>query len=337
MAKIVYPPRIKKGDTIGVTATSKGVTEEHYKKLEKAYDNLLKLGYKHIETNNVRKMYKMASSDGKTRAKEFMELWKNKEISLITNIVGGYFLIEMLPYLDKDVFINSTPKWTNGFSDSSILLFYLTTNFNIATVHAPSSYFYGVEELNAPLINGIKILEDGNTSVQESFELYEKERFDHRDKFAPTEKVEYKHLYNKTKDKIVGRLIGGNVLSLSYLMGSDADNVVKFCSQFEEGIIWYLEDCSLPVANFYLTLLQMKNNGWFKNANGFIIGRTMLKEDYYDFTYEDAMHRVFDDMNVPVIYDIDVGHVEPQWTMINGAYAEFEYNDGKGKIIQKLI
>ena len=59
-----------------------------------------------------------------------------------------------------------------------------------------------------------------------------------------------------------------------------------------------------------------------------------IKEDMKDFTYLDVLHKIFDDMNVPVIYDIDFGHLAPQWTIINGSYAEFEYENGKGKIKQ---
>ena len=86
----------------------------------------------------------------------------------------------------------------------------------------------------------------------------------------------------------------------------------------------------MSVPDFYRSLWQMKEAGWFANANGFLIGRTMSSEAKDDFTYEDAMHQIFDEMNVPVIYDVDFGHVAPQWTMVNGALAKFQYHDGKG-------
>ena len=41
-----------------------------------------------------------------------------------------------------------------------------------------------------------------------------------------------------------------------------------------------------------------------------------------------------DELSVPVIYDIDCGHVPPQMTVINGAYAEIEVENGKGQIKQ---
>ena len=38
-----------------------------------------------------------------------------------------------------------------------------------------------------------------------------------------------------------------------------------------------------------------------------------------------------------IIYDVDIGHIPPQITCINGAYGEFEYINGKGILKQKYI
>ena len=38
-----------------------------------------------------------------------------------------------------------------------------------------------------------------------------------------------------------------------------------------------------------------------------------------------------------VFYDVDIGHLPPQWIMINGSYGEFKFIDGKGELIQKMI
>jgi len=343
---IIYPEKIKSGYVIGTTATSNGVrSEKNVIKLDNALKNLKELGFNGIETKNTRTLYKISSSDGKTRAKEFMELWKNKDVKWIIATRGGEFLIEMLPYLDRDTIINNTCKWVQGFSDTSLLLHYLTTNFNIATAHAENIGDFAMRKLDKSLLKNIEILENCEESIQDSFELYDNSEFEtddekNEDYLAPyslTEKVEYKHLYNKKEDKIQGRMIGGCIDSISQLMGTKLDNTINFCNQFEEGMLWYLENCELKVQSLYRTLLQMKNNGWFENASGFIFGRTASSEPLDDFTYEDVLHKICDDFNVPVIYDVDVGHIAPQWTIINGAYGEFEYNNGKGKIKQKMI
>ena len=81
----------------------------------------------------------------------------------------------------------------------------------------------------------------------------------------------------------------------------------------------------------------MKQAGWFDNANGFLIGRTAVKKEMFDFTYEDALHMAFDDIGVPVFYDVDIGHLPPQWIMVNGSLGEFTFNTDNSKLIQKMI
>ena len=75
-----YPEKLKKGDTIGICAPSGGISEkEDITKLELAENQLIKMGYKIIETKSVRKEAKGRSASGKERAKEFMELLENEE------------------------------------------------------------------------------------------------------------------------------------------------------------------------------------------------------------------------------------------------------------------
>ena len=337
---IKYPKSIKKKDTIGITATSMGIVD-NINKLEKAYENVEMLGYKVVETSNVRTNSKFVSSDGKTRAYEFIKLWKNKNINMISQLVGGEFLMEMLPFIDKDDILSNEPKWVTGYSDSSLLNYYLTTNFNIATVTCSNILSFGMQKPHKSLLKQFEFLEGVDKFVQESYELYEKEKFP-RDiniihpSYNLTDKVEYKNLYDGSNVKIEGRLIGGCIDVIFHLLGTPFDNTVNFCNQFEEGMLWYLENCELQITELYRVLWQMKQAGWFKNANGFIVGRTRSDLSMEDLEYTDVLHKVFDDMNVSVIYDVDFGHVAPQWTMVNGAFASFEYEKGKGKIILEM-
>jgi muramoyltetrapeptide carboxypeptidase LdcA involved in peptidoglycan recycling len=339
---IKYPKKINKNDIIGVTATSFGQTEKYY---ADRFDNAIKylkgLGYDIKETANVRTMSKLVSSDAKTRAKEFMELWKDDEISCIAQVAGGELLMEILPHIDAEVINNYSPKWVFGYSDSSLFNFFLTTNFNVASLTCDNIPSFGMEPVHKSILDILSILEGKDVIIQDSFELYEgvsiaREERVFNEAYDLTDKVEYKHLYNKNLDKISGRLIGGCIDVLLQLLGMPYDNTKKFCKQFD-GMIWYLENCELSLPSLYRGLWQMKQAGWFDNANGFLIGRTASKESYMDFEYLDALHKIFDDMNVPVIYDVDIGHIPPQFAMINGSEAEFEYNNGKGKLLQTII
>lgn len=333
---MIYPEFLKKGDTFGVTATSSGLRNEiDAITLDNAKKNLEEIGYKVMETPNVRMCQKLVSSSGEERAKEFYELWCNDEVKHIIAASGGEFLMEMLPWLNQYQLNEKKPKWVQGYSDTSLLLFYLTTKYHIATVHATNYGGYGRKEIHKSFQNTLEMLSNNETKMQNSYAMYEANPINWQEgkEFelpVLDTKVEYKNLYNEPCVKIQGRLIGGCMDVLKVLLGTSYDYTKQFCSQYDEGMIWYLENCEMNVCDLYRALWQMREAGWFENAKGFLIGRTRSSIAVKDFTYEDALHQALDDINVPVIYDIDVGHTQPQWTMINGSRAEFEYANGKG-------
>ena len=341
---MIYPAYLKKGDTIGVTATSsglRGTVDERL--LENAIANLKEAGYLVVATKNVyHQSEKLVSASAEERAKQFYELYCSPEVKHIVAASGGEFLMEILPWLEKYHLEEKEPKWVQGFSDTSLLLFYLTTKYHIATVHGTNFGGYGRKEIIASFRQPLFMASTSDESMQESFDMYEATpiNWEEGKEFELPRldtKVEYKNLYGNAPVKISGRLIGGCLDVLKTIIGTPYDYAKEFCSQFSEGMIWYLENCEMNVCDFYRTLWQMREAGWFANSNGFLIGRTRSKEEVHGFTYEDALHQAFDALQVPVIYDIDVGHTQLQWTIMNGSYAEFEYANGKGSILQKKI
>lgn len=337
---IRYPNKVNENDTIGITAISSAA---NILKVEAAENNLKKLGFNIKETKNVRTQDKLVSSSGKTRADEFMSFWKDNEISHIIAARGGEFAMEMLPYLHeyKEELLNTLPKWMQGYSDTSVINFYLTTNYNIATVHAQNLGDYAMRNLHSSLIDTLNMVKLGENEeyVQQSFDKYSK-RDDGDDIEAEYELVyenEYKMVGNDNKCKVCGRIIGGCIDVIKTVIGTPYDNVKQFCNQFDEGMLWCIENCELSVPDLYRALWQMREAGWFNNVNAFLIGRTYSKEEVDSYTYLNAIEDALSPLNVPIIYDIDIGHVPPQITFVNGAYGEFEYTNGKGKFIQKYI
>ncbi len=332
---IKYPRPIKPNDTIGVTATSSGVVEkEDILKLDLAISNLENLGFTIKETKNVRTNSKFVSSSPEERAKEFMNLYQDNNISMIAQVRGGEFLMEMIPYLDKNILKKSNPKWITGYSDSSLLNFYLTTNFNIATVTSMNIFKFGMPKLDPSLLLHLEVLKANDKIIQDNFKYYEEER-NLDNSFNLTKKVIYKSLYKEESITLKGRLIGGCIEAIATIIGTKYDNTTKFISEFPEGILWYLEDFMANPLDLYRLLWQMKESGWFQNSNGFLIGRTRALKEVEDFTYLDALHKVFDDLNVPVIYDVDIGHLMPTITIINGSLGTFKYKNHKGILIME--
>ena len=332
---MIYPEFIKKGDTIGVSAPSNGITSDvKVRELNMAIKKLNEKGYQILEAPHVRTNEDYASSDAKTRAKELESLYKNQEVQAIICATGGEFLLEMLSFFDFSVVQNNL-KWLQGYSDPTGLLFTITTNYDIATIYGHNFAGFGMDRWHESLTNNLEILE-GNLILQKSFSMYEGtwvERVLGTEDYTLDTPVYWKNLNGEKEISIQGRMIGGCIDILAELFGTRFDKTREFIEKYkDDGIIWYFDNCELSMEDMVRTLWKFKDNGWFKYAQGIIFGRSATNYSNMGMMMEDAIKRVLGDLELPIILDADIGHVPPRMTIINGAYTTVICKDGKGTL-----
>lgn len=330
-----YPDFLKEGDYIGITAPSKGIDID-YKilELDNAKLNLEKMGYKTKETGNVRTCNKGRSSAPKERAKQFMELWENDDVSAIICAAGGDFACEMLDYLDFEYLKNTKPKWIQGFSDITNIGFVFTTNLDIATIYGENIRDYGMNELHKTLTDSIELME-GKEIIQNSFKFCEP-KFVEKDTFASyklTEKTAWKNLNGEEKINFSGRCIGGCFDVIINLIGTKYDKVNDYIEKYKsDGIVWFFDIFDMSTPQVFCHLWQMKNAGYFEYCNGIIFGRPLIIREDYEISFEKSIKDALDGLNIPIIYDADIGHIPPQIPIVNGAILEVICQSGNGKI-----
>ena len=334
-----YPQFIKKGDTIGITAPSSGIVKESkLLRLDNAEKNIEKLGYRYIETKNVRTDEKGRSSLAIDRANQFVELLKNDDVKSIIMASGGDFLADILEFLDFENLKKLKPKWIQGYSDITTLSFLFTTILDIATIYGQNVCDYGMEPLFKNLTDSIKIME-GQEVIQESFEKYEEDYKDDNPyaTYNLTKEDIWKNLNNEEKIHFKGRSIGGCFDCIINLIGTKYDKINEYIERYkQDGIIWFLEVYEMTSPQVYLHLLQMKNAGYFKNCKGIIFGRPLFIREDYDIKFYEAVKDALGDLNIPIIYDADIGHVSPQMAIVNGAILDIESKKGKG-IVKTIL
>ncbi len=72
---------------------------------------------------------------------------------------------------------------------------------------------------------------------------------------------------------------------------------------------------------------QMKHAGWFAHVKAFLIGRPAVYGQ--ELMGLDQYHAVWDllkDYGVPVIMDVDIGHLAPMMPLVCGSYATVQVN-----------
>lgn len=329
---ITYPI-LPKGATIGVTAPSSGVPEELHGLVKQAVGRLEEKGYQVVCGDTVWTDDKTRSAPATTRAAEFMEMMMNDTIDAIIPPWGGELLIEVLDKLD---FAKMNNKWVLGYSDTSALLLAITLKTGMATGHGTNLVDLRGEAADPTTAMWETVLSAGKGTAikQVSSEKYQKEwKHDNPSPcvFHLTEPTAWKSIPGGNVD-IGGRLLGGCIDIIRHLIGTPFGDINGFRTSHIPGepVIWYFENCDMKTTDLRRTLVQMKLAGWFENCSGILFGRSPANEPVENYSIEDVYEDLYEELQVPIVYDIDCGHMPPQMTFINGAFAEVSVENGKG-------
>ena len=336
---MIYPNFLRKGDTIGVPAPSSGAYDElHAKRYKNAKKKLENMGYKCVFSKNINISEKCRSASAEERANEINEMFENTNIDMITCAAGGEFLVEILPFVKFEKILNN-PKFVQGFSDPTGLLFPLTTKYDIATIYGNNFGDYGPEEYDRSITDNLEILQ-GNLIEQDNYEMYENERAEGTtglEGYNYTDKVEWKVL-NGISAFMKGRIIGGCLDLIAELAGTKYDGTSQFVEKYkDDGIIWYFDNCDLSMEELIRTFWKLNELGYFKYTKGILLGRSGNNNSFLGYTVEEVLKdSVLSKLGFPIIFDADVSHKGPCLTIINGAIATIQCESGKGKISFEL-
>ncbi len=341
-----YPEFLNNGGVIGFVAPAFGCAIEPYKSaFANAQKILSDMGY------GVKLGPNCYATDGEgisnTPVKcgeELNHFYMEEDADVLISCGGGELMCEVVPYIDFEGIGKSKPKWYLGYSDNTNFTFLSATLADTAAVYGPCAAAFGMKPWHRALHDAMELLtgsacKDGAITFDgydkwEMFSLKDEENpyvpynvtMDSRIISLPDGKLgEYEdNRPVSTGDlKMSGRLIGGCIDCLINLIGTPYDKVNEFNNKYkDDGIIWFLECCDLSPLDLRRAMWHMKTAGWFKNVNGFIIGRPcrygeeMMGVDMYN-----AVVDIISDLDVPILMDADVGHHPPMLPVICGSFA----------------
>lgn len=335
-----YPKLLKKGDTIGICAPSTGAPGELLSaRLDNAISNIKALGYNVIETASIRNGAKCVSADSETRAAEFMSLYENPDVAAILPPWGGEFLMDILPLLDFEKLAFLPAKWVCGYSDVTTLTFPMTLMADVATIHGSNLMNMGFTRIHDADMQAFHVMSN-LTTEQKSWDTwggYASWDDFTQDVYKLDNPSSWKLLQGSEQASFTGRMIGGCMDTLCKLLGTRFAPIEAFLDKYrQDGFIWTLESCEMAAPDIYRTFWQMRESGWFKHCNGIIIGRPDGYRDKRDFTFLDALEQGLGSLDIPVIYDADIGHIPPQIQIVNGAVGRVEFFGGKATVWQRM-
>ncbi len=348
-----YPVDLKAGGCVGFPAPSFGCAIEPYRSaFQNGLNKWKELGYTPVPGPNAYAMDGMGiSSTPEKCAEEFMQMYLSKDYDVLISCGGGELMCEILDYVDFEVLKKAEPKWFMGYSDNTNLTYLLATISDVASIYGPCAAAFGMEPWHEAIEDAFKLL-GGEKRVLTGYDLWEKESLkDEEHPLVPynvTEPVQYKFFDGKdfydsadsypTKVKLQGRLLGGCVDCLVTLLGTKYDKTTEFAEKYaEEGILWFLEVCDLNNLSTRRAMWQMVHADWFKNVKGFLIGRPRNGESIMGLDSYTAVLSMLGEYNVPVIFDVDIGHMAPMMPLVVGSLATVELRDNQIQVTMEYV
>lgn len=320
-----FPKPLPPGGTIGFAAPSFGCATEPYRSaFLQAQKKWAQMGYR-IKTgpNCYAQEGVGISSTPPKCAAELADFYLARDTDCLISCGGGELMCEILEYLDFETLAAAAPKWYMGYSDNTNFTYLLATLCDTASIYGPCASAFGMEPWHPALEDAFGLL-TGKTDTVSGYPLWEKESKKTEDNPLAPYNVTVPRILRKYPDQDLdfsGRLLGGCMDCLVNLTGTRFDKTTAFVEKYKgDGILWFLESCDLNAFAIRRAMWQMENAGWFAHASGFLIGRPycfgqeMMGLDAYEAVLETASRH-----NVPIVMDIDLGHLPPAMPLVTGS------------------
>lgn len=339
---IRYPASLRPGDRIGVTAPSSGVGEALWPRFQVAVEAVRRHGYE-VVLGQCLAGGSHVSAPAPQRAAELTDMLTDPAIRAVVPPWGGETAIDLLPLIDWEAVAAAEPTWLVGFSDIATLITPLTLLTGTATIH-------GNNLMDTPyrtpegLVSWLDIaaLPPGATFTQTSPGRHRAAA--HDDYVAQPEIIEmsldvlgsWRRLDAEGPVDVRGRLVGGCIETLSNLAGTPFGDVAAFARQHApEGLLVYVEAAEHDAYTICRNLHGMRLAGFFTGANAILVGRTNAP-DRPGLSQHEAVLDALADLGVPIVADVECGHVAPYLPLVNGAEARVRFDGTSGQVTQTL-
>ncbi|KEI06736.1 LD-carboxypeptidase [Clostridium botulinum] len=300
--------RLKLGDTIGLVSPA-GPADP--KKIKEAINFFESNGFRIKEGNHIYDKCGYLAGTDADRAKDLMDMFLDKDVSMILCIRGGYGAMRILPLLDYDI-IKKNPKLFIGFSDITVLLNTINSYCGLITFHGPMATsnfanFDTCQSFFSTLMNGTRpynLMNPPNVPLS-----------------------------CNVCGIAEGKIVGGNLSLICATMGTPYEIDTK-------DNILFIEDVHEAPYAIDRDLTQLALAGKLDKCSGIILGQftdCTLPNYEGSFTLEEVINDRILSLNKPTLCNFMSGHDYPKLTLPIGARAMINCNKNELYIIEPVV
>jgi len=301
---MIFPEKLKIGDTIAIIAPSGPVSKEAADSCKKLVEDM---GYKVKMGKCVyRSIHGYSAGTGEEKAEEINQMFADKEVNAIWCIRGGDTSSHAMDKIDYEI-IRNNPKIFVGYSDITSLHVNFNQKCDLVTFHGPM--------VKSNMLN------DYDNFTKNSFE-----KALNMENELVLENPSGEDLKVMVEGYTEGIIVGGNLALLTSMIGTPYEVDTK-------GKILFIEEVDEAVRRLDRMIYQLKYSGKLDDAAGIIFGdfTDCTNEADNKYTVVEMLKDVLADYKKPVMYNIKSGHCYPTATIPFGTICVM---DTKNKLIK---
>ncbi len=310
---IIRPPRLRKGDIIGLVAPASTASTEE--KIEKGADYLEHLGYRVKFGKHIRNVHGYLAGTDEERASDFNNMVHDKDVKAIFAIRGGYGTTRILRMIDYPS-LKQNPKIIAGYSDITALQLAIFRKIGLVSFSGPmtgAEMWKGIdpytEEHFWRLLTTTKKIGVLKNPVDETLKIL-------------------KH------GKAHGRLLGGNLSLIACLMGT------PFLPKLN-GSVLVLEDVEEAPYRIDRMLAQLLNAKVLNGLAGLVFGKftdcNSNNPAEPHFTVEQVQNEYAEKIKCPVIANFQCGHIPRMLTVPLGLQTTIGTKSKRIEVLESAV
>lgn len=292
----IRPPRLRKGDTVGIIAPSSPPNEES---LERSFAFLEQLGLNWKFGKHLRNTYGYLAGTDEERMKDLQDMFADPSIHGIFCAGGGYGAARYVDRLDLPL-MNENPKIFWGFSD-------------ITTLHTAFGQYSNLVTFHGPMLASCVGKETFHDISAKLFQqLFEPIELHYTEAISPLAAI--------NGGAAQGELVGGNLSLLTKTIGTKFEIDTR-------GKLLLIEDIGEEPYRVDGLLNHMRMAGKFNGVAGVVIGdfaKAEPKNNNASLSLDEVFDHYFGRLGVPVVKGFKIGHCEPHFAVPLGVEARLD-------------
>jgi muramoyltetrapeptide carboxypeptidase len=320
----MFAPKLVPGDEIRVIAPSTSMIILKEAQMDIAIQRLTNLGFKVTFGKNADAHDEFFSSSISERAEDLHHAFSDPNVKGILTAIGGYNANQLLKYIDYQL-ISSNPKVFCGYSDITALQLAIYQKTGLVTYSGPHFSSFGMKHgieytlesfLNAVTNDAPYEISPSASWSDDAWYLDQENRVFH-------EQSDYLLI---REGEAEGTLIGGNLCTMNLLQGTE------FMPSLKNAILFIEDDEESHSRSFDRDLQSLLHLPDASEIKALLIGRFQKNSNIT----EEALRKIIlskkELTNIPVIANVNIGHVQPFATVPVGATATIKARKGDTEI-----